>query len=72
MESVTRLSIPRIFHLLIPVLLSRIGKRTPLEVIHEIKFDCNLRCKYCGLPTTKIKDIANMIFSIKVQGIKPE
>ncbi len=57
MESVTRLSIPRIFHLLIPVLLSRIGKRTPLEVIHEIKFDCNLRCKYCGLPTTKIKEM---------------
>lgn len=41
----------------VPIFLARIGKKTPLEVIHEINFDCNLRCKYCGLSTTKIKEM---------------
>ncbi|MFH0832610.1 MAG: radical SAM protein [Candidatus Aenigmatarchaeota archaeon] len=42
----------------LPVLLSRYGKRTPLEVFHEINFSCNLRCKYCGLPKNRIKEMS--------------
>lgn len=44
---------------LVPILLARMGKKSPLEVIHEITFACNLRCKYCGLAqNTKIKEMS--------------
>ena len=50
---------------LLPILLARMGKRTPVEVFHEISFTCNLRCKYCGLPKN-----ANKIRAMNTNQIK--
>lgn len=51
------ISHPKIIYALLPISLARIGKRTPLEVIHEITFKCNLKCKYCSLFNIKIKEM---------------
>lgn len=42
---------------LIPILLANFGRKTPLNVTHMINFACNLRCKYCGLPEVKIREL---------------
>jgi MoaA/NifB/PqqE/SkfB family radical SAM enzyme len=49
---------PKLFYSFLAILLAKWNKRTPLEVIHEVTFACNLRCKYCGLPFTKIREMS--------------
>jgi len=39
------------------IFLSRLGKRTPLEVCHQITMRCNLRCKYCIFPYTRVREL---------------
>lgn len=43
--------------LLTPVFLSKFGKRTPLEVIHEINFACNLKCSHCGISRVETREM---------------
>jgi MoaA/NifB/PqqE/SkfB family radical SAM enzyme len=40
------------------VLLSRVGVKSPLRVLHFITFRCNLHCKYCGLWRTPRKEMS--------------
>lgn len=39
------------------VLLSRIGKRRPIRVMHFATFRCNLSCRYCGIWRTPKKEM---------------
>jgi len=41
-----------------PLILEKFGKRTPLEVIHEVTFRCNSKCKYCGISRMKMKEMS--------------
>ncbi len=45
------------FKVILPVLLSRLGRKTPLEVFHTITTRCNLRCKYCCIWAKKEKEM---------------
>lgn len=39
------------------ILLSRIGKRRPIRVMHFCTFRCNLHCQYCGIWKTPKRDM---------------
>jgi MoaA/NifB/PqqE/SkfB family radical SAM enzyme len=39
-------------------LLLALGKKTPRQVIHAITYRCNLRCKYCIVPETKVEEMS--------------
>jgi MoaA/NifB/PqqE/SkfB family radical SAM enzyme len=41
----------------VPVIMGNMGRKVPFEVTHQINFACNLRCKYCGLPEIKTKEL---------------
>jgi len=47
----------RFFNVLKGILLSRIGYRIPLRVMHFVTYRCNLSCKYCGIWSYKIREM---------------
>jgi len=43
------------YNLIRPIGKIILGYKTPLIVLNHITFDCNLRCKYCNLPSISLK-----------------